>query len=212
MTELDRTDAILDESWAPPEVDDMALERKPKVCRHDWVVNRHWNGGPTSEPPIVQCVRCNRVRDEVAAKRGKSARRLGGDQERRIEKVYGPVKIGERGDPVDHLGRVWRWQSKATRGLPPKWLAAITEPTYRAVVPFALERAYDAMAGHYDPRGSVVIRSFVSRGVRARDWLFVDAADGAAELALAHPVGTSTLGFWVIPGDWWLDHFGRDDG
>lgn len=203
---------MTDLEWPPTPVDDMAIERKPKVCRHEWIVNRHWNGGPTSEPPITQCVRCNKVRDDVAARRGKSARRLGGDQERRIEKVYGPTKIGQRGDAVDHIGRVWRWQSKATRALPPRWLAAIDEPEWMALVPAWVVAPYYGMDGLY-ARKSVVIRSFVSRGIRTRDWLIVSALDGTVELGLPGPDHNDPRGgWWVIPGDWWLDHFGRDEG
>ena len=173
----------------------------PRKCRrHMWMIEQ--------QTGHTYCHLCGHHRDEARVRRGKSSRRLGGDQERRIERVYGPVKIGERGDPVDHIGRVWRWQSKATRALPPKWLAAIDKPT-RHDVTAAIGAAWNRMTGLYGGRRSVVIRSFVSRGIRTRDWLFIDAHDGVAEF------GYDTLpyvtGWWVVPGDWWLDHFGRDE-
>lgn len=203
--------------WPPVEpADPIGTARKCK--RHQWrngfaynfpvAVSLH----PTAiDPlaPITACARCPAIRDEAKARRGKSARRLGGDTERRIEKVYGPVKIGERGDPVDHLGRVWRWQSKATRALPPKWLVAITEPTLKRALPTTLHAAYAGMTGHYDPRRSLLIRSFVSRGIRARDWLFISPRDFVDEFG---PRTDLPAGFVVIPGDWWLDHFGKDEG
>jgi hypothetical protein len=199
MTDLD---------WPPPPPPDVtALERKPKVCRrHVWV----HHGGPGVEPVWdgrTVCLRCGRERDETRARRGKSSRRLGGDTERRIEKVYGPVKIGERGDPVDHLGRVWRWQSKATRALPPKWLAPIALPAPRTSIPKPLNDAWLRMDGHYTDRAPLVIRSFVSRGIRSRDWIFVWWRDARDQLGL-EPIGGAW--WWVIPGDWWLDNFGLD--
>jgi hypothetical protein len=189
----------LDEYWPPPLVDDVALERKPRLHRHHF----HRQGDGTwlcfehAEPVI---------RDEVAARRGKSSRRLGGDTERRIEKVYGPVKIGERGDPVDHLGRVWKWQSKATRLQIPKWLSVIERPVQRFTIGVDIARPYGRMKHLYGTRSPVVIRSFVRSGTRTRDWLFVGEEDARDQLGLPF----ETFGWWVIPGDWWLDHFGLD--
>jgi hypothetical protein len=207
----------------------------PRKCRrHEWqsIVIQHdlssLEGPDIYTPPFcvcgnwwpcpdapqsneIRCVRCGAIRDETRARRGKSARRLGGDQERRIERIYGPVKIGERGDPVDHIGRVWRWQSKATRKVPPLWLAAIVQPTYRlwTAIPKTSRTAWLKMQGLYGPRSSVLIWSFVTNGVRTRDWLFVSLRAGSDEFNLVPP--EYALGWWVIPGDWWLDHFGKDE-
>lgn len=145
--------------------------------------------------------------DPVKARRGKSARRLGTDQERRIERVYGPTKIGERGDPVDHIGRVWKWQAKATRAAPPLWLARITEPAQVSPVPLTVSIPWGRMEAHYLDRRPVVIRSYVHVGTRTRDWLFVGERDAQDYLGLPF----ERFGWWVIPGDWWLDHFGRDE-
>lgn len=199
----------LDDYWPPPAVDDMALERESKVCRHPRYAR-------IRTPLGVRCEPCGHVFDDAVIRRGRSARRLGGDQERRIEKVYGPVKIGERGDAVDHIGRVWRWQSKATRTLPARWLATIDTPTPRPAIPAALMAAHAGMAGLYGGRRSVVIRSFVSRGIRTRDWLFVHASDAYQEFRIPDggyviPWSVKDPGYYVIPGDWWLDHFGRDE-
>lgn len=175
----------------------------PRKCsRHDWVRGEQDRPGPD----LTVCARCGHRKDLARMRRGKSSRRLGGDQERRIERVYGPTKIGERGDPVDHIGRVWRWQAKATRALPPRWLASINLPTPRDP-PSSVADAWNRMSGLYGTRRSVVIRSYVSRGIRTRDWLFVGAEDAVAEFGAVIPYFT---GWWVIPGDWWLDHFGSD--
>lgn len=180
-------------------------------------LDRHDDGrlpdGAKGRPPCRRhqwagdfCSRCNARRNPVASRRGRSARRLGGDQERRIERVYGPEKIGERGDPVDHLGRVWKWQAKATRADPPLWLARITEPTQVMVLPTSIVIAYSRMGDYYPGRRPLVIRSYVHAGLRTRDWLFLGELAARLELGLS-----GGFGWWVIPGDWWLDHFGRDD-
>jgi hypothetical protein len=200
---------MTDLTFLTPEPDPTAIEKPPRKCRHPRDRRVPIFVGP---PPTKQygwlCQSCGHAGSGLSVRRGKSARRLGGDQERRIERVYGPTKIGERGDPVDHLGRQWKWQSKATRAEVPKWLARITEPTPHDV-PAAIANAWNAMAGLYGDRAPVVIRSYVRQGAKTRDWLFIDAHDGVREF------GYDTLpyvtGWWVIPGDWWLDHFGRDE-
>jgi hypothetical protein len=211
MTSLDELDL-----FSPP-LDEGRIVRTPRKHRHVWIGITGallFNGTPLDDIRTVwKCSRCGRLRDETRARRGKSARRLGGDQERRIERVYGPVKRGEYGDAVDHVGAVWRWQSKATRSLPPRWLAAIDVPQPRDVLPVSIERAHAGMAGLFDPRRSVVIRSFIRNGGlaagRTRDWLFVGYLDAEAELGA--PRRLPPAPWWVIPGDWWLDHFGRDE-
>lgn len=197
--------------WISPDDDPSRPARAPRRCIHRW---ERVIVGPSLEDAqrTTRCSRCGRVRDEAAYARGRSARRLGGDMERRIERVYGPTKIGERGDPVDHIGGVWRWQSKATRADPPVWLAAVAVPTYRQTLPAALRAAFDGMAGLYDPRTSVVVRSYVRPGVRTRDWLIIRPSAARAWFALYtwREDVTPDSGWWVIPGDWWLDHYGRD--
>lgn len=180
----------------------------PRRCRrHRWAWTDWMDDDSRILVMVERCTSCGRHMDAAASRRGRSARRLGGDAERRIERVYGPTKRGEYGDAVDHLGRVWRWQSKATRSLPPRWLAAISEPTWRATLPVALERAWHGMGPHFTDHARVVIRSFVRHGVATRDWLFVGAADATEELGLPRRAG----GWWMLPGSWWLDRFGKDE-
>jgi hypothetical protein len=188
---------------------------KGRHCtRHSWP--GPWKGlmypnqpiGPTNPYVAEQhCLRCGVLRDSAASRRGMSARRLGGDQERRIERVYGPRKVGEYGDAVDHLGRDFKWQSKATRSLPPKWLAKISEPTWRAELPVSIEHPMQKMGPLGGTRRPLVIRSFVRQGVPTRDWLFFVAWDWW-ELHM-FPV-TMPAGYLVIPGADFLEIHGRD--
>ena len=111
-----------------------------------------------------RCLHCDKPRDAVRSRKGKSSRRLGHDQERRIEKRYGPTKIGERGDPVDHLGVLFKWQSKATRGPVPHWLA---DPMAK-------------MEGLYGDRIPLLILSYVRTGVAVEDFVVVRGVDWLA--------------------------------
>lgn len=165
----------------------------PRRCRrHQWMLN--WSAATI-------CARCGIVRDTAKSRRGASSRRLGGNQERRIERVYGPRKVGEFGDPVDHLGVTWKWQSKATRADPPAWLAAILEPTHRAKLPTYITDPMQRMNGIANHLRPVVIRSFVHQGKPVRDWMFISAVD----------YGDRRAGYYAIPGDSWLALYGRDE-
>ena len=56
---------------------------------------------------------CWQRRDEAKSRKARSSVRMGKDNERRLERVYGPTKVGERGDAIDLIGHFWKWQSKA---------------------------------------------------------------------------------------------------
>ncbi len=175
--------------------------------RHEWAPGEPVAVGDGIAVARTVCRRCGRPRSAEASRRGANSRRLGGDQERRIERVYGPTKIGERGDPVDHLGRTWKWQSKATRSLPSRWIAAISDaPLFMDALPGYLRVPMERMGGLYGNRCPVVVRSFVRQGVRTRDWMFVRGWDAGEWLGLPRRVG-----YYAVPGDWWLDRFGRDE-
>ena len=178
-----------------------------KCRRHEWT--------PRNADGESWCVRCSAIRDPAASRRGRSADRLGKDQERRIERTYGPRKVGEYGDPVDHLGRDFKWQSKATRGLPPKWLAAITAPMWRPILPKAVLGPMAHMVGIGGARRPLVIRSFVHHGVATRDWLFARDRDWwAFHQGSGAPSGgflVPTHGYLVIPGADFLELHGRDE-
>lgn len=142
----------------PPETPANPAAPAPRKCRrHEWVRG----DGYTALETTLTCDRCGHVQDRSRVRRGKSSRRLGGDQERRIERVYGPTKIGERGDPVDHLGKLGKWQSKATRGPVPRWLA---DPMTK-------------MAGLYGGRIPLLILSYVRQGVPTEDYIVISGRD-----------------------------------
>jgi len=193
---------------------------RPKCKRHDWVTcgPDYLPESPYGAPEDYgreRCHFCGVFRDPVASRRGRSASRLGKDQERRIERVYGPRKVGEFGDAVDHLGRDWKWQAKSTRSLPPKWLAAITEPTWRPVLPKSILGPMAHMEGIGGARRPLVIRSYVRRGGlaegRTQDWLFVTAYAWAEFHERNFPMGhLAPIGFLVIPGADFLEIHGRD--
>lgn len=119
---------------------------------------------------------CGAHRDMDAPRRGRSADRLGKDQERRIQRVYGPRKVGQFGDAIDLLGRDFAWQSKATRDAMPVWMASVDEPTLRfpTSIVVTAAAAMEPIRAHRMP---LVIQSFVGRTgtldriwVRAADW------------------------------------------
>jgi hypothetical protein len=178
-----------------------AAGRRATCRRHDWV--READGS-------VRCARCPTIRDESRFRRGRSSRRLGSDQERRIERVYGPRKVGEYGDAIDHLGALWKWQSKATRAAPPLWLAAIDLPTFRVTVPAAIVAALRAMDPLSPDHVPVLIRSYVRQGLPTRDWLFVRAEDYPGNGA-GKPYHAGGFGYVILPGSTWLDLYGRDE-
>ena len=153
---------------------------------------------------------CGAQRDMEAPRRGRSARRLGGDTERRIERTYGPRKVGEFGDAVDLIGRDFVWQSKATRDDPPAWLAAIVGPVIRPA-PALVIRCAAAMAPIANGRAPLVIQTFVRRDgpkdERTRDWIWVRALDWVD----LHGGLVPSVGAWyVMDGRTFLAVHGRD--
>lgn len=126
---------------------------------------------------------------EARQRRGRSAARLGKDQERGFEKEHGPRKIGEFGDPVDHIGAFGKYQVKSTR---------------RPVS--ARLRHLDRMDAYYLDKVPVLVERFVRVGVRTetfvtlrlRDW---QALHGRDELQPSEPPedwGPGPLGQQVV--------------
>ena len=123
---------------------------------------------------------CGAHRDLEAPRRGRSARRLGGDTERRLERVYGPRKVGEYGDAVDLIGASFVWQSKATRDDPPLWLTVVGGPVVRPA-PSLVIRCAAAMLPIANGKAPLVVQTFIRRDgpkdQRTRDWIWVRALD-----------------------------------
>lgn len=116
MTEYD------DLPWPPAPVDDMALERKPKVCRHPkWTRVAVAVGG-------WMCGSCQKVLDPTRAKRGKNSRTRGNAYERSVAARLGVKRVGQYGGQEDVAGDWIAVQCKVGGYYPltiDRWLRAI---------------------------------------------------------------------------------------
>jgi hypothetical protein len=148
--------------------------------------------------------RCGVIRDEAKSRAGTSARRLGHDQERRIERVYGPRKVGEFGDAIDLLGRDFMWQSKSTRGR--------TMPVIQADmwalggVPGYVGDPIQAMLALRQDKMPLLIRSWVRNGLPTVDVIYVRAFDWQAFYGKV----PQSWGYVAMTGQHFLDVHGRD--
>lgn len=153
---------------------------------------------------------CGAQRDLTAPRRGRSADRLGKDQERRIEARYGPRKIGEFGDSIDLLGKVWKWQSKATRQPMSAWLRSVDRPIGH-VAPAIVTEAERAMRSLRPDLRSLVIQSFVRAGVPTADRIWVRCEDWRGEHGYSCGLHPDECWDWmVMDGSWFLDVNGED--
>jgi len=196
MTDLDD---LLGANPAAPE-SAVSVGVTPRRCRpHVWVHHESVEDGRWA-----RCARCSQPQDPIRSRLGKSARRLGHDQERRIERVYGARKVGEFGDPIDLMGATWKWQSKATRRPVPAWMAAVDAPVpHRAsATVLGASRAMLPLAPHLLP---LVIVTHVERK-GTRDWIWVRAADW-----LDLHGGDLDAVWLVMSGSWFLGVHGRDE-
>jgi hypothetical protein len=131
-----------------------------KAHRHVWgqfaLPGETWTvGGPP------RCLSCGTIRDEARSRRGRSARRLGGDQERRARDRYGFEKVGQYGGITDLRGATKKVQQKASRRpAPPRWQGIF--------------RALDAVA---DGRTPAILLSFVRAGVGTEDFFVIRGSD-----------------------------------
>ena len=205
--------ALLAQHPAQPE-NAVTLVRSEPRHRHSW---RTAHIGPTGRLVIhlglghidcrdgAYCRNCLAIRDCTASRRGRSSDRLGKDNERRIQRVYGPRKVGQYGDPVDHVVRVWKWQSRATRTTPQLWLSRIDEPISLPDPPEWVTVPLNAMQPYYPELAPLLVRSFVQRGVGTRDWIFLRGIDWVSWAG-----GTLVVGIVVMRGERFLEQFGLD--
>ncbi len=149
---------------------------------------------------------CGAQRDMEAPRRGRSARRLGGDTERRLAARYGAKKVGQFGDPIDLLGRIFAWQAKATRDAMPGWLAAVDQPVWHTPAPAIVVQSVAAMEPILAGRIPLVVQSFVRQGVPTEDRIWVRATDWRDLHGWTGP----TFGWVVMSGDAFLDLNGMD--
>ena len=105
--------------------------------------------------------RASGPKDPTRVRLGRSNARLGKDQERRSERVYGWEKIGERGQITDLRGRLFKVQQKAHRGHAPA--------TWRGI--------FAALDQTRDGRIAVLQLSYVRQGVGADDYLVIRGRD-----------------------------------
>jgi hypothetical protein len=211
MTDLDSLP--MHDGHESPATRNGATGRK-RCRRHHWnatvieVDGRLANGGWV-------CFYCGARRDPAASRRGRSADRLGKDQERRIERVYGPRKRGQYGDAVDHLGVTFKWQAKSTRGPVPLWLADLSE---HSRIPVSITSAMSRMADVFTDHLPLVIRSYVRHGVPTRDYVFVRFRDwwqlhgpmaGNRDIRVIAAAETGAA-FVVMTGATFLDLHGPD--
>jgi hypothetical protein len=140
---------------------------------------------------------------------------MGKENERRLERVYGPTKVGERGDAVDLVGHFWKWQSKASRADVPRKLARVTTIEYVATVPAYVRRPLEAMAPLYPMLSPLLVRSFVRQGVPTQDFIYVPSAEWLVALdvdpseALERTNGG--IGIYVMTGEHFRLSYGRDE-
>ena len=116
------------DNWYPVD-DPTAIEREPRKCRrHVWV----HKGGPGVVPEwdgTTRCLRCDKVRDEAAVRRGRTSRNRGNAYEREVAAKLGGRRVGQYGDKVDVEVPGWlRVQTKNGTAYPARidgWLRAI---------------------------------------------------------------------------------------
>lgn len=195
----------LDEALAgtEPEATTATSTTTPRKCRrHDYELRTIVT--PDDVTTESRCWRCGSLRDVVRSRRGKSAARFGKDQERRIERVYGPRKVGEYGDAIDLLGATFKWQSKATHAAPPLWLVSVDSPVVHRPSRTVLGAA-EAMLPLRPDLQPLVITSYVSpKGTR--DWIWVWCCTWFG----MHGGTDPGPGMVVMSGAHFLDIHGRD--
>lgn len=153
---------------------------------------------------------CGARRDLDAPRKGRSARRLGGDTERRIQKLYGPRKVGQFGSAIDLEGRVWKWQSKATRDAPSAWLREVRRPVGHVPPTIVTESEYAMRALRQDLR-PLVIQSFITAGRPTIDRIWVRCEDWRGEHGIGCGLHPAECWEWlVMDGGYFLNVHGLD--
>ena len=123
------TDAILAESWPPPDAPD-PIPTPRKCRRHRWVRLPF----DSSEPSVMipanawHCQRCLVLRDDAASRRGKNSRTRGNAYERSVAARLGVKRVGQYGGAEDVAGDWIAVQCKVGGYYPltiDRWLRAI---------------------------------------------------------------------------------------
>jgi hypothetical protein len=149
----------------PPATETATSTATVRKCRpHDWAVMRFEDATRDG----FYCLRCGRVQDPIASRRGKSNARLGKDQERRAERRYGWEKIGERGEKTDLRGTFAKVQMKASR----RPIPALFRDTFAGLDATKDGRVALLLLSFIEPRGTA---DFVV--IRGDDWLALHGED-----------------------------------
>lgn len=128
----------------------------PRRHRHDWVRT-------IVDEAFVEhrCRRCNVVRDETRARRGKQSRNYGNRAELAVARTYGGEKIGHAGGPVDVRGADFATQVKTHRRQPPReWVGA-----------------FNAMAANRERCPRLLLRFVLGPGVAPQDYFVFPAKE-----------------------------------
>ena len=195
----------------PPKTDDIlanlgAQRTRGAKARHQHKYDRAPAPSDLEQGDWHPRCRCGQVQRPETTRKARSSVRLGKDQERRIEKVYGPLKVGERGDAIDLLGHDFKWQSKATRGLIPRYLSSID--AWSGVQTRAwMRRPLRAMEPLHRDLRPLLIRSYVHVGLPVKDYIIVRSSDWA-EL---HGGPTPLTELVCLTGHEFLALHGRDE-
>lgn len=127
-----------------------------KCRRHDWVANFNWDGGPSSTH-IMQCVRCNAVRDEATVRRNRNNAKRGKTIQRKRIEALGGMNLPGNKENHDGIGLAFSYESKSGGAFSERyarWLAGIPK-----------------MAGQ---TGVLIVTETPGPGRRARSYVVVD--------------------------------------
>jgi hypothetical protein len=127
-------------------------------CRHPRYQRTPLEGGGWSCP-------CGKTVEARSLRRGRQSRNYGNRAELSAARLYGGVKIGHAGGPVDFQGAEWSTQMKTMRRPPPSMWTSV----FNALAP---------SAGARSPR--LLLRFVMGPGVPPRDYFVVPAADWLA--------------------------------
>ncbi len=98
-----------------------------KCRRHKWILIAH-DSRPGIASGTVICDRCERPRDELIARRGRTNRSRGNAIEREVGRQLGLRRVGQFGGPDDLSGEMFAAQVKSGGAFPERlwsWLRAV---------------------------------------------------------------------------------------
>jgi hypothetical protein len=168
-----------------------------------------------------QCARCQRVIPAALSKRSRASRSRGNRRELYVQRTYGPVKVGQRGDAIDNIGRTFKWQSKTTQLHPPvdhprcarceipMWVDVVEALGVTPIKPHAwITVPVKAMEPLHADLKPLLIRSWTRQGVGSTDVIVAYWGDW---WRLHGDVIETPSQFVAMSGRYFLDMHGRDE-